>query len=93
MNLIGTEYDDQFLLNNQKMYCSELIYTIFMLANNNDDFFQLHPMTFKVNGRTLDIWIDYFEKLNMKIPERELGINPGSISLSKKINIIHDYTK
>ena len=49
-------------------------------------------MTYKVNGKTLPVWEEYFNKLNIPIPEHEPGINPGGISLSNKIRIIHDYS-
>ena len=39
----------------------------------------------------MPIWKDYFQKLNILIPENEPGINPGGISLSSKINIIYNY--
>ena len=91
MNLIGKEYDEEFKMNNNKFYCSELIYDIFVEANDNDPFFNLQPMTYKYNGETLDTWVTYFEKLNIAIPENEPGINPGGISLSKKIDIIYNY--
>ena len=55
------------------------------------EFFELKPMTYKLNGETLPIWKDYFQKLNILIPENEPGINPGGISLSSKINIIYNY--
>ena len=91
MDLIGKEYDEEFKMNNNKFYCSELIYDIFVEANDNDPFFNLQPMTYKYNGETLDTWVTYFEKLNISIPENEPGINPGGISLSKKIDIIYNY--
>ena len=42
---------------------------------------------------TIDVWKEYYKKLNIKIPEGELGINPGIMSLSSKIDIIHYYGK
>ena len=91
LGLIGKKYDEEFLINNNKFYCSELIYEIFYLANNQKPVFYLEPMTYKVNNKTLPIWIDYFNKLNSPIPEGEKGINPGGISLSDKINIVYNY--
>ena len=91
LELIGKKYDAEFLINNNKFYCSELIYEIFYSANNQQPFFSLQPMTYKVNNKTLPIWIDYFNKLNTPIPEGKKGINPGGISLSKKIDIIYNY--
>ena len=89
--LIGKEYDYEFSIKNDKYYCSELIYEIFFRANNNKPLFNLQPMTYKVNEQTLAVWIDYFDKINITIPEGEDGINPGSLSLSNKINIIYNY--
>ena len=93
INLIGLKYDEEFKINNNKFYCSELIYEIFLIANDNKIFFDLEPMTFKTDGKTLPIWINYFDSLNIPIPENQLGINPGGISLSEKIEIIYDYNK
>ena len=39
---IGVDYDEIFILNNDKYYCSELIYEAFA----KDSIFQLKPMTF-----------------------------------------------
>ena len=90
VELIGRGYDEAFILNNDKFYCSELIYEIFLYANHNTPFFTLKPMTYKLNGETLDIWLEYFNKLNIEVPENKLGINPGGISLSNKIDIIYN---
>jgi hypothetical protein len=90
IELIGKKYDEEFKLNNNKFYCSELIYDIFLYANDNTPFFTLKPMTYKVNGETLDIWLKYFNKLNIEVPENQLGINPGGISLSNNIEIIYN---
>ncbi len=91
MSLIGLKYDEEFKIDNGKFYCSELIYEIFLVANDNKDFFELQPMTYKFKGETLPVWENYFKKLNILIPENEPGINPGGISLSPKINIIYNY--
>ena len=47
----------------------------------------LHP----ISNDTLEIWKEYYSKLKAKIPQNELGINPGIMSLSEKIEIIHFY--
>ncbi len=88
--LIGQPYDDEFLLSNGKWYCSELIYETFKQANNQNDFFQPEPMTFK-NPKTKSFfpaWVRYYKKINTEIPEGKPGINPGLISRSNKIKII-----
>ena len=45
----------------------------------------LHPK----DNDTLEIWKEYYKKLESKIPQNKLGTNPGKISLSSKIDIIH----
>ena len=87
---IGKPYDDEFVMNDDKFYCSELIYEAFKAANNQKDFFTLAPMTFKDPSTKLyfPAWVDYYKFLNKTIPEGKPGINPGLISRSKKINII-----
>lgn len=88
--LIGQPYDDEFLLGNGKLYCSELIYETFKQANNQNDFFELEPMTFK-DPKTktfFPAWVNYNKELKTEIPEGKLGINPGHISRSNKIQII-----
>jgi hypothetical protein len=86
----GTTYDDVFIYNNGKYYCSELIYDAFKKANNDKPFFELEPMTFKIPGKEsfFPAWIDYYQKLGIAIPEGEPGINPGGISRSNKLDII-----
>lgn len=88
--LLGQPYDDEFLLSNGKWYCSELIYEAFKQANNQNDFFELEPMTFE-DPKTQNFfpaWIKYYKELNTEIPEGKEGINPGLISRSNKIQII-----
>jgi len=88
---IGTPYDDDFLYNNGKYYCSELIYDAFQYANGGKPVFQLAPMTFKPLGSAdfFPVWIDYYKKLGTAIPEGKPGINPGGISRSKYIEILN----
>ena len=87
---IGVKYDDEFLLNNEKYYCSELIYEAF----KKEDIFELASMNFmNKENNIMPIWQNYYDKLNMKVPQGELGINPGLMSISNKIDIIYDFTK
>jgi hypothetical protein len=85
---ISVPYDESFLYNNQKYYCSELIYDAFKSSNQNNPFFELEPMTFKVpnSNSYFKAWVDYYKKLNIEIPEGKPGINPAGISRSDKIN-------
>jgi len=87
---IGQPYDDAFLLNNGKWYCSELLYQAFKEANNGNDFFTLQPMTYKdpATNAFFPAWVDYYKALNQPIPEGQPGTNPGLISRSDKIQIL-----
>ena len=86
---LGKPYDDEFLMKNKKYYCSELIYESF----ESDNIFELQPMTFlhPETKDTLKIWKGYYSDLGVKIPHNKLGINPGVMSLSDKIEIVHIY--
>jgi hypothetical protein len=86
-------YDKVFAIDNDAYYCSELIYEIFLRANNNNPLFSLQPMTFKdpSTGEILSAWKDYFSELSASLPEGQPGINPGGISRSRFLNIIHTY--
>ena len=86
---LGVNYDEVFLLNNERYYCSELIYEAF----EKDSIFSLQPMTFlhPETKDTLKIWKEHYSDLGVKIPHNKLGINPGVMSLSDKIEIVHIY--
>ena len=86
---IGVEYDHYFIKDNNKYYCSELIYEAF----EKDSVFRLYPMTFidPITNNTMNLWQEYYSKLETKIPEGEPGINPGIMSISENIKIVHKY--
>lgn len=91
--LLGGAYDDAFVIGNDSLYCSELIYEAYKSANGGVPIFDLEPMTFidPDTGVTFDIWTDYFADLGIPVPEGELGLNPGGISTSDKIEIVFDF--
>ena len=86
---IGVPYDEEYVYNNGKYYCSELLYDAFLHANKKP-FFELFPMTFKSpkSNQFFEVWAEYYKKLHMEIPEGKPGCNPGGISTSAKLKII-----
>lgn len=89
----GIAYDEVFDINNDKYYCSELIYDAFQYANNGKAIFQLQGMTYvdPDTGLLFPIWADYFKKLNVAVPEGQPGLNPGGMSMSPYVDIVHFY--
>ena len=53
----------------------------------------MRPMTFidPNTNETMSVWKDYYNKLDIEIPEGKSGINPGIMSISDKIEIVHIY--
>lgn len=86
--LLGKPYDREFLPDNDKYYCSELIYETFLI--DGKPIFEARPMTFKdkSTGETSPLWIDYFKELNRPIPEGVIGTNPGDMSKSEILDIL-----
>ncbi len=86
---LGIPYDDDYIYDNGKYYCSELIYDAFLQAYGKP-FFNLEPMTFKKpkSNDYFPAWIAYYKSLKVEIPEGKLGCNPGGISTSKRIKIV-----
>ena len=86
---VGVPYDDEYLYDNGKYYCSELIYDAF-LHSCKKPLFDLYPMTFKSpkSNEYFEVWSDYYQKFYILIPEGQLGCNPGGISTSDKLKII-----
>lgn len=93
MLLIGKAYDYGFVLDNDKYYCSELVYDILKKANDGKDVFPLNTMTFKSKetGEITQGWKDYFDYLNLPVPEGEPGINPGAMSRSEVVDIVYSF--
>lgn len=91
--LKGRPYDKVFAVDNDAYYCSELVYEVFKRANKDVPVFALQPMTFKDpdTGAIMPVWKEYYEKLGVAVPQGEPGINPGGISRSDVLTIVHRY--
>lgn len=91
MTYLGKEYDGVFDIENDQYYCSELVYEAFKIENKS--IFKLYPMTFKPIGLKgfFPVWVDYYKGLNLAIPEGEAGLNPGGVSRSSYLEVVHWY--
>ena len=89
---IGMPYDSVFLPNNNAYYCSELVYETY-IDKNNKPIFESKPMSFKdkTTGKFYDVWVKFYSKVGIPIPEGVKGTNPNDMSNSKSINIIYSY--
>ena len=94
-SILGKPYDYIFDLENDTYYCSEVIYQGFQVSDSTQNLFAINPMTFnEPNSKNPFVhWVTYYEELNAAIPEGELGLNPGGMSQSDKIDIIHTFKK
>jgi uncharacterized protein YycO len=94
-SLLGKPYDSAFNLHNDAYYCSELIHLSFQKANLGNPIFEIRPMTFKdpQTREFFGIWVEYFENLQLPIPEGDPGLNPGGMSLDPALDIIYDFSK
>ncbi|MEA3369323.1 MAG: YiiX/YebB-like N1pC/P60 family cysteine hydrolase [Candidatus Ratteibacteria bacterium] len=93
LTLKGKPYDKIFDIQNDDYYCSEVVYHAFLEARDGKPLFELQPMTFvdPDTGETFPAWKEYFAELTVPIPEGKPGINPGGISRSNAISIVHAY--
>lgn len=91
-SLLGKPYDYVFLPDNDKYYCSEIIYVSF-LRRNGKPIFNSSPMSFKdkSTGETSPLWEKHFERHKTPIPEGVPGTSPGEMSRSKAIKLVHRY--
>lgn len=89
--LIGRPYDWSFLPDNDKIYCSELVYECYM-NNDGKPIFEAKPMTFKdSDGNIPDFWVNLFSRLGEPIPEGVVGTNPNDLSQSLILEEVHRY--
>lgn len=94
LSQIGMPYDDAFLPNNGKWYCSELIAYAFNKAAHRT-LFPNAPMTFKdpESGAFMPAWIEYYNELEQPIPEGKPGCNPGGMSRAPFLKIEMPYSE
>lgn len=88
---IGLPYDPAFSQGDEGTYCSKLVAAAFRQANGGRPVFEESPMSFcdPATGKTHPYWAAHFDAQGLPIPEGEPGYNPGALSLSPAIEIVH----
>lgn len=76
---LGQPYDDYFMPDNGRTYCSELAEECFCNSDGGR-IFATEPMNFRdAEGRMPEYWTRWFDSLGTAIPEGTPGTNPNSI--------------
>lgn len=92
-SFVGQPYDNAFLPDNGKMYCSELIYECFLDAVGNH-LFEAKPMNWRdKEGRLPEYWKKHFEELGIPVPEGVPGTNPTDMSRSPLLRKLGEYVQ
>ena len=84
-SFIGQPYDNAFLPDNGAIYCSELIYEVFLddCSAKGRHLFEAKPMNWRdKEGKIPQYWQEHFKKLEMEVPEGVPGTNPTDMSRS-----------
>lgn len=89
---MGLPYDDDFLPDNGKLYCSELVWECFLAADDSTHLFRSRPMTFRAaDGSMPDYWTRHFAALGMAVPEGVAGTNPNDMAEDPAVRIVWRY--
>jgi len=84
--MLGKPYNFTYVLSDSAYYCSDFVYHSF----EKDSIFEMNPMTFKNPGEENfnQGWIEFYQNLNMEIPEGKPGCNPNGMAASDKLERI-----
>lgn len=84
-SFIGQPYDNAFLPDNGELYCSELVYEVFLndCSDKGKHLIEAKPMNWRdKDGNLPQYWQEHFKKLGMPVPEGVPGTNPTDMSRS-----------
>ncbi|MCH5325636.1 MAG: hypothetical protein J1E29_00345, partial [Duncaniella sp.] len=77
-----------FLPDNDKMYCSELVYESY-LTESGAHIFEAAPMNFRAaDGSMPQFWLELYAELGVPVPEGIPGTNPNDLSKSPLLKIV-----
>lgn len=85
----GRPYDELFMLDEQEVYCSELVWLSYVRPDGSH-VFDLAPMSFHdANGNLLPYWQEHYASRGLRVPSGALGTNPSLLSASPRLKIIY----
>ena len=90
-SFVGQPYDNAFLPDNGALYCSELVYEVFLddCSEKGKHLLEAKPMNWRdKNGNLPKYWQEHFKKLGMPVPEGVMGTNPTDMSRSSRLKKI-----
>lgn len=88
-SFIGQPYDNAFLPDNGALYCSELVYEVFLddCGDKGEHLIEAKPMNWRDKyGNLPKYWKRHFKKLGMPVPEGVMGTNPTDLSRSPRLD-------
>ena len=84
----GMPYDVDFLMDNDAMYCSELVYDAYV-TGEGERLFSLGTIDFLSADGTVPLyWRQIFELLQRDIPQGHPGIMPGDMTSSPRLESV-----
>ena len=88
---IGQPYDWWYLPDNERIYCSELLYECFLNADGGH-IFSARPMNFRAaDGSMPQFWEELFDRLGEPVPEGVDGTNPADMAQECCIEEVYRY--
>lgn len=89
---LGLPYDNEFLPDNGKLYCSELVWECCVAADEQTHLLDSYPMTFRAaDGQLPAYWAEHFAALGMPVPEGVAGTNPNDMAHDPAVEIVWRY--
>lgn len=74
-SMLEAPYNPSFRLDQPGYYCSDYVVNAF----KDENIFHLSPMVFGPNGSVLPEWQQYYENLDLPVPNGQLGSSPNSL--------------
>ena len=86
---IGRPYDFYYAAGVDSLYCSELVWEVF-LDEEGGHIFPSIPMNFKgADGEIDPYWVELYARLGRPVPQGEPGTNPNDLSKSERLKQIY----